>query len=58
LDVQEQHLRFLVCCSTSLLFGDGVFGGGGVAFSVFGGIKKLLFLVYLWAKIYICLDEI
>ena len=26
--------------------------------SVFGGVKKLLLLVYLWAKIYICLDEI
>jgi hypothetical protein len=36
----------------------GVFGGGGVAFSVFGGVKKLLLLVYLWAKIYICIDEI
>jgi hypothetical protein len=29
---------------------------GSIAF--FGGVKKLLLLVYLWAKIYICLDEI
>jgi hypothetical protein len=58
LEEQEKHVRFLVCCSTSLLFADGLFGGGGVAGSVFGGAKKLLLLVYLWAKTYICLDEI
>jgi len=26
--------------------------------ALFGGVKKLLLLVYLWAKIIICLDEI
>jgi hypothetical protein len=44
----------------SVLFYSLLFADAGVWLSwsvlrVFGGFKKLLLLVYLWAKIYICL---